>query len=138
MRTIVNVKRQQICLLLCFLLIGQFYNYGIFSSDPLSSSGTNGFIADCSNGVSRHSSIGDVVYAGLDFMRALNDGARLSIASAGKSRGQNLKNNYSLSAVISASHVAGLINYLRLSQEIYTQFDFLRITTFLHKKDGTK
>ncbi len=135
MRIIINGKRLQISLLLCSLLLLGYVNFGIFSSAQFISSGMSEFGMASS---SRHSSMSDSIYPGLDFLAAINDCTGLNIASAGKSRGPSYKNNYASLAVISASHVAGLINYLRLSKEIYNQFDSIQITTFLHKKDGMK
>ncbi|PKM78494.1 MAG: hypothetical protein CVU90_01785 [Firmicutes bacterium HGW-Firmicutes-15] len=135
MQIIVKGKRLQIGLLLCSLLLLEYFNFGIFSSAQFISSGMSEFGMASS---SKHSSMSDSVYAGLDFLVAINDGTRFNIASAGKSRGPSYKNNYASLAVLSAYHVAGLINYLRLSKEIYNQFDSIQITTFLHKKDGMK
>jgi len=138
MRIITNGKRLPICLLLCSLLLLGYYNCGIFSSAPFSSSGLNRFDTACSSGVSQNSSMSDRSYTGLDFIGAVNDCTRFIISSSGKSRGLGFKNNYSFFAAVSAAYVAALINYLRLSKEIYNQFDSRQIITCLHKKDGMK
>lgn len=138
MRIIINRKRLQIGLLLCSLLLLEFFNYGIFSSAQFISSGMNGFDTASLSGASKHSSMSDGIYAGLDFMGAVNDRTRFNITSAGKSRGLSFKNNHFFLAAASASHVAGLINYLNLSEKICIQFDSIKIIAFLHKKDGMK
>ena len=138
MRIIINGKRLQICVLLCSLLLLEYVNFGIFSSAQFISAGVSEFNMASPSGASQHSSMSDSVYAGLDILAAINDSARFNIASAGKSRGPSYKNNYASLAVGSAAHVTALIHYLRLSKEIYNQFDSIQITTFLHKKDGMK
>ncbi|MDD3365049.1 MAG: hypothetical protein PHZ03_08730 [Syntrophomonas sp.] len=138
MRITINGKRLQICVLLCSLLLLEYVNFGIFSSAQFISAGMSEFDNASASCAGKHSSMNDSVYAGLDFLVAINDGTRFNIASAGKTRGPSYKNNYASLAVVSASHVAGLISYLRLSKEIYNQFDSIEITTFLHKKDGMK
>ncbi len=138
MRITINGKRLQICVLLCSLLLLEYVNFGMFSSDQLISAGVSDFNMASSSGAGKQSSMSDSVYAGLDFLVATHDYARFNIASTGKSWGPSYKNNYASLAVISASHAAGLINYLRLSQVLYNQFDSIKITTFLHKKDGMK
>jgi len=137
MQIIQNSKRLKICLLLCSLLLWEYFNYGIFSTQFISS-GMNGFDQASLSGTSKHSSMNGKVYAGLDFIGAINDCTRFIISSAGKSRGLSFKNNYYFLTAVSAANVAGLINYLRLSKEIYNQFDSRQIITFLHKKDGMK
>jgi hypothetical protein len=119
------------------MLLGEYFNYGILSSAQIISSGMNG-IENSAGGAGKDSSMSDRVHAGLDFMANINDYSLFNIAPAAKSRGLSFNNNYSFSAIVSVSHVASLINYLKLSKEIYTQFDSLQITTFLHKKDGMK
>jgi hypothetical protein len=138
MRIIINGKRLQTGLLLCSLLLLQYFNYGIFSSVPLSSSRVNGFDTACSSGVGQHSSMGEKVYAGLNYIETIIDTTRLNIASSEKSRGHGFKNNHSFLGLVSAAQAASLISHLNLSILITTQFDSLQITTFLHKKDGMK
>jgi hypothetical protein len=135
MRTIINGKRLQICFLLCSFLFFEYFNYGFFSSARDISSEMN-VVAASLSGTGQHSSMSNKIYTGLDSMGAVNNYA--NIYSAGKSRELNLKNNFSFLSVLSASHTAVLINYLRWSGEIYNQFDSIKITTFLHKKDGMK
>lgn len=135
MQTIINGKRLQICFLLCSLLLLEYINYGFFSSARDISSKMNVAAASL-NGTSQHSSMGNKIYTGLDFMGAVNYYA--NIYCAGKSQELKFTNKNSFSSILSASHTAILINYLRWSEEIYNQFDPIKITTFLHKKDGMK
>jgi len=117
------------------LLLWEYVSFGIFSSAQLSSAGIN---TASFSGTGQHSSMTDSVYTGLDFLVTINDGFGFSTVSSGKSRVPGYKNNYTSSAALSAFHLAGLINYLQLSKELYNQFDSIQITTFLHKKDGMK
>lgn len=133
MRTLIKCKRMQICFLLCSLLLLGYLNYGFSSSARDISSEMN--VASLS-GTGQHSSMSNKIYTGLDFMGAVNNCA--NIYWAGKSQELKFINKDSFSSVLSASHTAILINYLRWSAEIYNQFDSIKITTFLHKKDGMK
>lgn len=135
MRTIIKCKRMQICFLLCSFLFFEYFNYGFFSSAQDISSGMN-VVAASLNGTSHHSSMSNRIYTGLDFMGAVNNNA--NIYSGGESRELNFINKSSFLSILSAFHVIILINYLRWFEEIYNQFDSIRITTFLHKKDGMK
>lgn len=138
MRIIVNGKRLQIGLLLCSLLLLEYVNFGIFSSAQFISAGVNDFNMASSSGASKHLAMSDSIYAGVDLLGTSNDGARINLTAAGKSPGTNYKNNYAFLAILSSALVTGLINYLKLSKQIYNQFDSIQITTFLHKKDGMK
>ncbi|MEQ8201498.1 MAG: hypothetical protein ABRQ24_08785 [Syntrophomonadaceae bacterium] len=138
MRITFNTKRLQICVLLCCLLLLEYANFGIFSSAQISSAGASHFNIASSGGLNRHASMGDSVYAGVDWLAGFKDFTKLTMASAGKTRGLGFNNNYPLSAILSAAVLAGLISYLWLARQIYNQFDSIQITTFLHKRDGMK
>lgn len=136
MRTTINNKRIQTGFLLVALLFLQYINYGIFSLAPWGSSGTDKPAAALSGRAG--SPMSDSIGVALDVMGVLGDGAWLKPAPAGKSRVPGCNNNNSLAAITAAALLAGLFSYLRLSRQIYIQFDSLQITTFLHKKDGKK
>ncbi|MEN6350059.1 MAG: hypothetical protein ABFD08_11765 [Syntrophomonas sp.] len=133
MQMIIRSKRLLLGLLLCSLLIVQYLNYGIQFI-----AGENQFSTVSSSLAGQDSSMNDRIHTGLDFLARINNYAKLNISADGKSHGPNIKNNYSFWAAASASHAASLINYLRLSEKIYTQFYSRQIITFLHEKDGMK
>ncbi|MEA4925505.1 MAG: hypothetical protein VB084_09365 [Syntrophomonadaceae bacterium] len=135
MRITINNKPIQTCFLLCSLLLLECFNYGIIFLAPLGASGINE-PASWSGEV--NSAMGDRVNADLDVMAAVSDSTRLTLAPTGKTRGLGFTYNYFFSAVMSALLLAGLLSYLRLSRQIYFQFDSLQITAFLHQKDGKK
>ncbi len=138
MRITFNAKRLQICVLLCCLLLLEYANFGIFSSARISSAGFSQTSSAFSGGVNRHVSMSDSVYAGVDWLASSKDFAKLTTAPAGKTRGLGSTYDDSVSAVLSAAVLVGLISYLWLCRQIYNQFDSIQITTFLHKKDGMK
>ncbi len=132
----INNKRIQTCFLLCSLLFLECFNYGIVSLAPLGASGINEPASSWSS--EANAAMGDRVNADLDAMAAVSDSTRLTPAPGGKTRGLGFTYNYFFSAVISALLLAGLLSYLRLSRQIYFQFDSLQITNFLHQTDGKK
>lgn len=136
MRITLNNKRIQMVFLLCSLLFLECFSYGIFSFAPSGVSGINNPAASWSRDA--NSAMRDSVEANLDVMGASNYGLRINLASSGNKRGQSFNNNYFFSGAAAAALLAVLISYLRLSRELYFQFDSLQITTFLHKKDGMK
>ncbi len=138
MRIIINGKRLQTCLLLCSLLLLEYINFGILYSVQPKFAGVSEFNMASAKGAARNTSMSHNDYDRSAFLAAIEDFTRFNIASTGKSGGPGYKPNYVSFPALSASHAAVLINYLRLSKEIYYQFDSIQITTFLHKKDGMK
>ncbi|MEN6312706.1 MAG: hypothetical protein ABFD25_00505 [Clostridiaceae bacterium] len=126
-----------ICLLLCSLFLTTYL--GVLNANGIISSATNELSSSFgSGGVGQFSIDGGKNFGHFDYMPTTGTSIEFLNYSIKNTRSQ-FTNTFSdiLTAFISAQVVC-LFCSSRLSRNICTQFNSLRIVYFLHKKDGMK
>ncbi len=131
-------KHVCICLLLCSLFITSYM--GVLNTNGIISSETNGFDISFGSEASEHSSMeGGTNFRHFAYMSTTGTSIEFFNFSPIKNTRSQVNKTFSdvLTALIAAKIVC-FIYSSRLPNNICTQFNSIRITFFLHKKDGMK
>ena len=133
----ISNKRILICLLLCSLFLTSYIS--ILNTNGLIFSDVNLFDRSSISGANEPSSMNDSANSGhVDYMATTDTSINLSISSLKQSRWLVTKTSFNnLTAIVAAQKICFICSS-RLSDTICTQFNSIRITFFLHKKDGMK
>ncbi len=137
MHTKVSKKHIFICLLLCSLFLTSYIS--VLNTNGLISSASDLFDISSVSGGSEHSSMNGGANPGhVAYMAATNTSIEILISSIKQSRSLVTKTSFNILSAIIAAQIICLIYSSSLSEKICTQFNSIRITFFLHKKDGMK
>jgi len=137
MRTKISKKHILIGLLLCSLFLTGYMS--VFNTIGSISSDANGYDISSVSGGSEHSSMnGGINFGHVDYMTTTDTSIDSSFFSMKQSRWPVPKTGFNILTAIIAAQIICFIYSSRLSAGICTQFNSIRITFFLHKKDGMK
>lgn len=133
----VSKKHIWICLLLCSLFLAS--NISVLNINGIISSDVNVFDSSSVGGESERSSMNsEDNYSHFDYISTTDSSVNFSIFSLKQSRCPLTKTNLNILTAMIAAQIICFIYSSRLSDKTCTQFNSIRITLFLHKKDGMK
>lgn len=137
MRIKISNKRILICLLLCSLFLTSYIS--VLNTNGIIPSDVNIFERSSISGANEPSSMNDSANSGhVDYMANTDTFIDFSVFSLKQSRWLVPKTSFNILTAIVAAQIICFIYSSRLSGTICTQFNALKITIFLHKKDGMK
>jgi hypothetical protein len=132
----VNQKHFFICLLLISLFLTSYIS--VLNTNGIISSDTNASDVSFSSGGSRHSLMdGGTNFRHLDYISAISI-EFFNFSSIKNTRPLAAKTIFDILTALIAAQIVCLIYSSRLSKNICTEFNSIRIIFFLHKKDGMK
>lgn len=131
----INKKSSLICLLLCFLFLAGYIT--VLVTNGIIPANVNTFdVFSCNGG---QSSMNGGTNAGHDdYMTAVITSCEASNSLIQQLRSLSTRVSFRTLAEVASVQTACSIYYTRLSDRIYTQFNSISISAFLHKKDGMK
>lgn len=133
----ISKKNILICLLLCSLLLTSYIS--VLNANGIIPVYVNIFERSSLSGGSEHSSMNDGANSGyVGYMAPTDNSIDLSVSSMKQSRWPVPKTGFNILTAIIVAQIICFIYSSRLSDSISTPFNSIRITFFLHKKDGTK
>ena len=133
----ISKKYILICLLLCSLFLTSYIS--VLNTNGIIPVDVNIFERSSISGGSEHSSMNGGANSGyVDYMATTDTFIDFSVSSLKQSRWPVPKTGFNILTAIIAAQIIHFIYSSRLSDSISTPFNSIRITFFLHKKDGTK
>lgn len=134
-----NKKHVFMCLLLCSLFLTSYIS--VLNTNSIISS--EAIVSDLSfgSGGSEHSvMVGETNFWHFDYISAAGTSILefFNFSSIKNTRSLVTKTIFDILSALIAAQIVCLIYSAKLSQNICTQFNSIRITFFLHKKDGMK
>ncbi|MGI5921146.1 MAG: hypothetical protein ACOX6I_05355 [Syntrophomonadaceae bacterium] len=130
-------KCMWLCVLLCALFLTSYLS--VLNTTGIAASNMNVFDASSISGGNEHSSMnGEANSRHYDYISATDSSIDFSIFSAKQSRCPVTDFSFNILTAILVAQLISFIYSSRLSDRICTQFNSIRITVFLHKKDGMK
>lgn len=133
----ISKKNIMICLLLCSLFFTSYIS--VLNTNGIIPVEVNIFERSSLSGGSEHSSMNGGANSGyVDYIAATDTFIDFSASSLKQSRWPVPKTGFNILTAIIAAQIISFFYSSRLSDRISTPFNSIRITFFLHKKDGTK
>lgn len=130
-------KNILICLLLCSLLLTSYIS--VLNTNGIIPVDVNIFGRSSLSGASEHSSMNGGANSGyVDYIATTDTSIDFSVSSLKQSRWPVPKTGFNILTAIIVAQIICFIYSSSLSDRISTPFNSIRITFFLHKKDGTK
>lgn len=130
-------KHVFICLLLCSLFLSSYFT--VLNTNGIISFETNVYDVSFGSGGSGHSSMDSVTNFGHSYLPNIGAPVELfNIFSIKNTQSLIIKVIFGTLTALIAAQIIGLIYSSKLSRNICTHFNSIRIVFFLHQKDGMK